>query len=184
LSLALEIFKQLVEPSLDKLDSLLTGDNTRDATWRNDFCRFVILHDDSSPAQAFRRHLTFVRDAFGGTPTLAKEIITQEDIASWHESSDIMSVTQYSVASAQLLTLSRHEIPEMIAHMEQLNSGFPLTDPTDPRYQYYMGLRQRFGRFLHRASVSLLRQGEQSSVDAVVILVRILALVHAHHDTD
>jgi proteasome activator subunit 4 len=60
----------------------------------------------------------------------------------------------------------------MIAHMDALNAGFALTDPNDPRYQYYMSLRARFGRFLHQASLSLLHQGEQNTVDAVVILVR------------
>jgi proteasome activator subunit 4 len=100
------------------------------------------------------RHLSLVRDSFAGTPTLVKEIVTDDDIASWHESSDIM-----------------HEIPEMIAHMQPINAGFPLTDPNDPRFQYFTALRRRFGQFLHRASESLLRQGEQNTVDGVIILV-------------
>jgi proteasome activator subunit 4 len=59
----------------------------------------------------------------------------------------------------------------MIAHVEPLNSGFPLTDPNDPRYKYYTSLRHRFGQFLHRASTSLLHEGEQNTVDAVMVLV-------------
>ncbi len=31
--------------------------------------------------------------------------------------------------------------------------------------------RNRFGRFLHSASISLLNQGDESSIDAILILV-------------
>jgi hypothetical protein len=47
------------------------------------------------------RHLTYVRDAFAGTPSLAKEIITPEDIKEWDETSDIMYVL---LAAEELLT--------------------------------------------------------------------------------
>ena len=60
----------------------------------------------------------------------------------------------------------------MIAHIEPLNSGFALTNPSDPRWQYVTSLRRRFGKLLHRASVSLQQQGEQNTVDAVFVLVR------------
>lgn len=39
LDFALDIFKQLVEPSLTRLDGLLNDVDTTDATWRNEFCR-------------------------------------------------------------------------------------------------------------------------------------------------
>lgn len=60
----------------------------------------------------------------------------------------------------------------MIAHIEPLNCGFAMTDPSDPRWQYVKSLHRRFGEFLHRASISLQQQGEQNTVDAVFILVR------------
>jgi hypothetical protein len=66
----------------------------------------------------------------------------------------------------------RNEIPEMIASIEPINSGFAISDPRDPRARYYLSLRQRFGKLLHEASVSLRRQGEENTVDAVHILVR------------
>jgi proteasome activator subunit 4 len=69
------------------------------------------------------------------------------------------------------LKLRSDEIPEMIASIETLNSGFCLTDPADPRYQFLAGLKQRFGTFLHNASVSLRQQGEENTVDAVDMLV-------------
>jgi proteasome activator subunit 4 len=59
----------------------------------------------------------------------------------------------------------------MVAHLEPLSSGFPLTDINDDRYQYITSLRRRFGQFLHRASGSLLQQGEQNTLDAVMTLV-------------
>ncbi|KAG6869176.1 hypothetical protein C0993_012275 [Termitomyces sp. T159_Od127] len=59
----------------------------------------------------------------------------------------------------------------MIASVSSIASGFCLTDPEDPRYQYISSLRNRFGRFLHEASVSLQQQGEENTVDAVDMLV-------------
>ena len=66
----------------------------------------------------------------------------------------------------------RLEIPEMIACIEPLNSGFALRDPSDRRHQYITGLRRKFGEFLHKASISLQQQGEENTVDAVHGLVR------------
>ncbi|KAJ3811833.1 hypothetical protein F5876DRAFT_38753 [Lentinula aff. lateritia] len=137
---AVEIFKKLIEPTLATLEHLLSesGDD-RDAVWRNDFCR----------------HLSLVRYAFGGVPTLMKYHVRPEDLAYAAETSDILD-----------------EIPEMLASLEALNAGFCLTDPSDPRHQYMSGLRWRFGDFLHRASVSLRQQGEENTVDAVHMLLR------------
>jgi hypothetical protein len=59
----------------------------------------------------------------------------------------------------------------MIASVIPLSASFVLTDPDDPRYHYVMHIRRRFGHFLHDASVSLRRQGEESTVDAVQVLV-------------
>ncbi|KAH7880399.1 uncharacterized protein C8R40DRAFT_1165366 [Lentinula edodes] len=137
---AIEVFKKLIEPTLATLEHLLSesGDD-RDALWRNDFCR----------------HLSLVRYAFGGVPTLMKYHVRPEDLAYAAETSDILD-----------------EIPEMLASLEALNAGFCLTDPSDPRHQYMSGLRWRFGEFLHRASVSLRQQGEENTVDAVHMLLR------------
>ncbi|KAI0336090.1 hypothetical protein GY45DRAFT_1316150 [Cubamyces sp. BRFM 1775] len=135
----LRIFREVIEPILDKLHGLLQPGIVRDEVWRNDFCR----------------HLSFVRNAFSGIPTLAKEVLTPEELRATMESSDIL-----------------FEIPEMIATIEPLNSGFALSDPADPRHQYITGLRRKFGEFLHKASVSLQQQGEENTVDAVHGLLR------------
>ncbi|KAF9472467.1 hypothetical protein BDN70DRAFT_886944 [Pholiota conissans] len=136
---ALRIFRELVEPALGSLESLLKPGVVRDAIWRSDFCR----------------HLTIVRNVFAGAPTLCKENISQKDILESTFTSDILE-----------------EIPEMIASIIPISSGFALTDPEDPRYQYVTDVRARFGNFLHDASVSLRQQGEENTVDAVQVLVR------------
>lgn len=66
----------------------------------------------------------------------------------------------------------------MIASMEPLNSGFCLTNPDDPRYQYITNLRHQFGQFLHQASVKLRDQWEENTVDAVQMLVRWIPVTH------
>ncbi|KAE9410746.1 ARM repeat-containing protein [Gymnopus androsaceus JB14] len=136
---AIEVFKELIEPTLKVLDNLLDSGVERDATWRNDFCR----------------HLSLVRNAFAGIPTLAKHHSCPEDLARATETSDILD-----------------EIPEMIANLEPLNSGFCLDSPEDPRHQYISTLRRNFGDFLQKASQCLRQQGEENTVDAVHMLLR------------
>ncbi|THH19718.1 hypothetical protein EW146_g1513 [Bondarzewia mesenterica] len=137
---ALQILKEIVEPTLRKLERLLAaGKSLHSSVWRNDFCR----------------NLSFVRYAFSGTPTLVKETISGNDEKHIRETTDILN-----------------EIPEMIASIEPLNAGFALSDPKDPRCQYYKELRRRFGLFLHKASLSLRNQGEENTVDAVSILIQ------------
>lgn len=72
----------------------------------------------------------------------------------------------------------RHEIPEMIASVDPLKSGFALDDPSDPRHRYLTGIKRRFGELLHKASVTLLsREGEENVLDAVLMLARNLVIV-------
>lgn len=59
----------------------------------------------------------------------------------------------------------------MIAIADPLASGFCLDDPNDLRHEYVVNLRRRYGEFLHEASISLLQQGEENTVDAVHMLV-------------
>ncbi|KXN83586.1 Proteasome activator complex subunit 4 [Leucoagaricus sp. SymC.cos] len=145
---ALQIFRELVEPTLVLLEGLMRPDVRRDAKWRNDFCRY----------------LTFVRNAFAGIPTLYKEHTPKNYFADLVNTTDILDqITN---------TRFRDEIPEMIANIDPIASGFCLTDPSSIDYVFITTLRQRFGQFLHTASVSLRQQGEENTVDAVQILVR------------
>ena len=65
----------------------------------------------------------------------------------------------------------------MIAVMGPVKAGFVLSNPTDPRHRYIIAIRQRFGRLLHKASASLLQQGEENTVDAVQTLVGLSKIV-------
>lgn len=138
LEFALQVFKELIEPTVGELEKLLEMDRPRDAVWRNDFCR----------------HLCLVRNAFSGIPTMMQAHTTKEQIDSALKTSDFL-----------------YEIPEMIALVPTIESSFSLKKPEDPRYQYLSSLRHRFGQMLHKASVSLLQQGEENTVDAVRGLV-------------
>lgn len=60
----------------------------------------------------------------------------------------------------------------MIAHVEPLAANFALEDPEDPRYQYMIKLRSKYGTFLGKASKALREQGDEITVDAVHVLVR------------
>jgi len=85
-----------------------------------------------------------------------------------------------------LLNLILHvfsdEIPEMIAHVDHINSCFCLTDASRPDYIFITNLRKRFGHFLHSASVSLRQQGEENTVDAVQTLVSKPLLINRSTD--
>lgn len=56
--------------------------------------------------------------------------------------------------------------------MMPINSGFVFTDPEDLRYQRVTALRNRWGQFLHRASVTLRQQDDANTIDAIMMLVR------------
>ncbi len=105
----MHIFREFVEPILDSLHGLLEpGKSTfiplfflltllegvlRDEIWRNDFCRYVMLpicFMATIFAQINTRHLSFVRNAFSGIPTLAKEVISPEELQAALDSSDIL----------------------------------------------------------------------------------------------
>ncbi|EJD55475.1 hypothetical protein AURDEDRAFT_109790 [Auricularia subglabra TFB-10046 SS5] len=103
----------------------------------------------------FCRHLSLVRYGFSGIPTFLKEHISDEEYRRSFDTTDILN-----------------ELPEFIATVDPIESGFILTDPDDPRYKTVHALRQRFGTFLHRASTRLLSQGEENTVDAVQMLIR------------
>ncbi|KZP32253.1 hypothetical protein FIBSPDRAFT_907345 [Athelia psychrophila] len=110
---------------------------------------------DSIWRNDFCRYLTFVRNAFSGIPTFVKYHTTAEEWRSAGKNSDILN-----------------EMAEMIAVADPLASGFCLDDPNDPRHEYVVNLRRRYGEFLHEASMSLLQQGEEYTVDAVHMLIR------------
>ena len=68
-------------------------DIPRDNLWRNDFCRSVTAdfrESDMRSTWGSIRYLSFVRNAFSGTPTLVKEDFNKEDQQYNLETSDIL----------------------------------------------------------------------------------------------
>lgn len=61
----------------------------------------------------------------------------------------------------------------MIASIDPLKSGFALDDPTDLRHQYMTATKERFGKLLYKASVTLRSHGEENILDAVLMLVSV-----------
>ncbi|KAG8888929.1 hypothetical protein FRB98_006471 [Tulasnella sp. 332] len=105
----------------------------------------------------FCRSLCFVRDALSGIPTLWQEYINDEEALAAATSSDVF-----------------HELPEFIATVKSIESGFALNDKNDIRYRQVAKLRERISRFLHKASASLRNKGDENTVPAVLMLSEIL----------
>ena len=59
----------------------------------------------------------------------------------------------------------------MIACGEPITCGFPLSNPDDPQFQKFIAYRRQFSNFLLRASKVLRNQGEENTVDAILMLV-------------
>ena len=76
LDFAIEIFQQVVEPALNDLEALLRPGVSRNSVWRNDFCRY----------------LSYVRNAFAGTPTIVREHLSKDEQAYTTASTDILHV--------------------------------------------------------------------------------------------
>lgn len=69
--------------------------------------------------------------------------------------------------------LESYELPEMVLSHLDVNCGFALSNPEDPRYQKVLGLRERYGQVVLRAA-SLLRQnaGGEDHIDALITVTR------------
>ena len=112
-----------------------------------------------------------MRNAFAGIPTFIKEVISLEDMQNATDTSDILLGQLFQPQCPLSDRFLRHELPEMIASIDPLKSGFALDDPADPRHQYMAALKQRFGEWLHKASEALRSQSEENILDAVLMLV-------------
>lgn len=67
--------------------------------------------------------------------------------------------------------LCRDEVPEFIDLIPSCNAGICLTDPSDPRYQYVISLRDRIGEGLHQAVICLKDSGAEDAIDCVKMLM-------------
>nr|GAT49743.1 membrane protein [Mycena chlorophos] len=70
----LQIFEEIVEPTLTILEKLLDPANARNAVWSNDFCR----------------HIAFVTNAFAGVPTLCRDEFDENALRKAMQGSDIL----------------------------------------------------------------------------------------------
>ena len=66
-----------------------------------------------------------------------------------------------------------YEIPGLLVSHIDVNAGFSLTDPKDPRYQAVLKHRTRFGETIHRAATTL-RHGTEGEdhIDAVIAVAK------------
>ncbi|KAI5481022.1 proteasome activator subunit 4 [Pseudohyphozyma bogoriensis] len=81
------------------------------------------------------------------------------------------------------------EVPEFIDYLPHAQAGIALTDPSDPRHQFVVQIRDRTSQFLHSAVHSLKNNGAEDSIDCVKMIIstmRILTLDypcdHSHYD--
>lgn len=100
----------------------------------------------------FCRYMHMIRSAWSGLPTLFKEHVPE--LAPFPDEFDT-------------------DIVGLRARHLDVEAGFTLTDPADPRYQKVVALRKRFGDMLHRASVLLRQQSvDEDHIDPVLALIR------------
>ncbi|KAJ3576133.1 hypothetical protein NP233_g629 [Leucocoprinus birnbaumii] len=107
---------------------------------------------DSVARNDFCRYLHAVRATWAGLPTIYKE--------QCHE-------------SANPCLNPAIEIPELVISHLDVQAGFTLTDPNDPRYQAFLSARRRFGEVIQRASSALRENtGGEDHTDAVISVTR------------
>lgn len=152
------ILEEVIHPALNFLESLLnTPTKSRDAIWRNDFCRSAVLlrtFHEKKFLILILRTLYVVRSSWSGLSSII--LLPSEEPTDPHlnPATEVAALTASSV--------------RMIA-------GFCITNPKDPRFSVVVKHRNQFGQFLHRAAVSL---GADSSefgddhIDAVLSLIR------------
>ncbi|EJU01100.1 hypothetical protein DACRYDRAFT_22883 [Dacryopinax primogenitus] len=121
------------------------------------------LFDESVERDAVWRNdvcrlFCFVRNGFTGIQTLWKEHVSMEEAIAVSAIGDVLD-----------------EIPEFITHGSPIESGFPLSDEQDPRWQYIANLKEDFGNFVHRASMFLRQHGDENAVDPVAMIVLSIA---------
>lgn len=79
---------------------------------------------------------------------------------------------QYQESANPCLNLEI-EVPELVISHLDVQAGFTLTDPKDPRYQRILKARRRFGEVSQRASSALRKNtGGEDHIDAVIGVTR------------
>lgn len=97
---------------------------------------------------SFQSYLHAARSIWGGLPTILLE-----------GSKDVKNPCFYNDT----------EVEGLLVTPLNVESGFVLTNPSDPRYQKVLAHRARFGKVVHRAAVALGQKVEgEDHIDAVI----------------
>ncbi|THH18097.1 hypothetical protein EW146_g2829 [Bondarzewia mesenterica] len=156
IAFVLEILDSIVAPALDKVEVLLEGPGAWDNADRNDFCRqvlfFVVAILFMLIAGRCDSYLHVVRCAWNGLTTF------------WQEGPK--EVVRSGLDE-------RTEVEALVVSPLDVQAGFVLTDPVDPRHQKAMAHRERVGHVIHRAAMAL-GQGHEGEdhIDAVLSLTK------------
>jgi proteasome activator subunit 4 len=96
-------------------------------------------------------HLHAVRAAWSGLPTVYKDVRNE---------------------AVKPLIRDTDVFPDCPVYLD-LNAGFALTDPSDPRYMAIVAHREQFGHILHTAALLLRdKDGGEDHIDAVLSVIR------------
>ncbi|GJN88228.1 hypothetical protein Rhopal_001193-T1 [Rhodotorula paludigena] len=76
------------------------------------------------------------------------------------------------------------EVPEFINHLPTCNAGIPLSDPSDPRHQFVVDLRERIGRFLHDAVQTLKSSQQQDTIDCIKMVIASIRVLELDYPCD
>jgi proteasome activator subunit 4 len=155
ISFAIELMDDIAAVAMERIEKLLEDNVSRDAIWRNDFCR----------------NFAFLQEAFSSIGALAKAEATPEETEAYYATTDLPYVIFLDTNNV-FLSSFRKSIPEMIAKWGAVETGYPLRDRQDPRYMKIIQHRRRFADILLRSSRVLRHQGEENTVDAIHAVVR------------
>ncbi|KAJ7071512.1 hypothetical protein C8F01DRAFT_1110832 [Mycena amicta] len=107
---------------------------------------------DSAARNDFCRYLHACRSIWSGLPTIIKE---------------------QPKTVPQPLIRPDVEMPELLVSHLDVEAGFALKDPTDPRYQKVLAARLRFGTIVQRAAHALRQNtGGEDHIDAILGVAR------------
>lgn len=150
----LEILDKIASPALDKIERLLESAGRWDSVARNDFCRYVHIVFRALKRALEKLTTTLVsflhpvRSIWSGLPTFLKE--GEKEVAHPCFYPDI-------------------EHPELLVTPLDVQAGFVLESPADPRYKQATAHRERFGQVIHRAANALQHTQEgEDHIDAVI----------------
>lgn len=199
---AIELLRDIVAPLLDKLEALLAQSQedgrVRSSEWINDFCR-VRLHSRPLSLPSIQRARTAgrrglcadyirlqfcnaVRSALSGIPSFVFLPVPKEPGEPASDAGCVFSVLVRQ--EMPIFSLCSDEVPEFIDHLPIRNAGIPLSDPSDPRHQFVVDLRERIGRFLHNAVQTLKSSQQQDTIDCIKMVIASIRVLELDYPCD